>query len=1347
MLLVLSRTPEQQAALDKLVEEQHTAGSSKYHRWLAPADIGRMFGAADSDVEAVSAWLRQQGFTVRRVSASKTSIEFSGSAGQVRRAFHTEIHKYIVNGEERWANAKDPQIPAALASIVNGPVSLNNFAERHLARRAGAFTRDAKGQVTPAFTVSNGTSTYYAIGPADFATIYNTQPLLQAGTNGAGQTIAVIGRSNVHLQDVADFRNLFGLGAGNTSVILDGPDPGIVSPDEDESVLDLERANGTAPGATVVLVSAQDTETTSGIDLAALYAVENNVAGVISVSYGDCEAHLGTARNQFIESLWEQAAAEGITVVVSSGDDGSAGCDDQEVEVVAQSGLAVNSLASTAYNVAVGGTDFDDLGTQSSYWNSTNNAGTWASALSYIPETAWNESCAASATAGFLNACPAVPTTGTPAASLQLWAGSGGASSCAVSSSQNGTSICQSGRAKPAWQSGAGVPADRVRDLPDIALFSATASSSHSFYVVCQADALPPGYQSCQSTFGNLYFIGAGGTSAAAPSFAGLVTLAEQKVGGRLGNLNYLLYSLASGPGASCASASSSSGCVFNDVVKGNNSVPCQAGSNNCSQSSGIATGVMADASGNPAYTAVAGYDLATGLGSVNAANLVNAIANAASKFTPSSTVLTLNGATAALTVQHGNPINVGVTVNPSAATGDVSLLGSSGSFDFNPLSNGSANWTSTLFPGGSYTVKAHYPGDGTRGASDSNGIPITISPESSLSFVNLVTFNNGGGVQSFTGNSVVYGSPYLLRMDVTDASGSVSSSTGMTSKCASHTASCPTGTVALTANGSALDAGSFKLNSNGFAEDQLIQLQGGSYTLAAAYSGDPSYSASTGSSTVTVSRASTSLTVGTPVLAPYEYGRSFQVNGNLSTTSNGAAPTGNLNFFDNGAAANNNAFFTNPIGHAGGPNGPAGASYDIEYAPPSVGTHTVSAQYPGNGNYASSISSTSFTFTALKGTTHLSGYGIDPRTATPNFAVTLLTNIQTLSALAHPTGTVTFTDNGVPMLGNVTYTGTDGSCCSVASLDVQMQATFSQLGTHDIVMSYSGDGNYNAISQDLGTLTVVDKIATTINLLPFISLAANSSLWISPTISSGNTSGPLMTGTVTFQDDSTPIPGAVRYSALPGSMDASVFYAFPTPGTHNLTISYSGDNIYAASTQTFQLKILGPLAVTFPGGLNNPTYLDSAQSATANVQVFVLNSTNNTVTASVSCSSSSAAATCSPSPSSVTAGPYASPIVMLNISVAPHTSALHHTYPFTFAFAFGGVLAGVLCRRRLQPWLLMLLLVMIIPMASCGGGGGTGGAGSSGTSTGSISGTYNFTVTATSGTNTDTETFSVTFQ
>lgn len=1463
MLLLLSRSPEQQAALDKFVEELHTPESPNYRHWLTPTEFGQKFGPTDTDIQKVIGWLQQQGFSGTRLVAGKSVIEFSGSAAQVHTAFHTAIHKYVVNGKEHWANSQDPKIPEALAPVVTGVVSLNNFPRKPLSHKVGVFSRDREGTIKPEATVTNGSGSYYGVGPADFATIYNTSPLLQAGNNGAGQTIAIVGRSNVHLQDITDFRNFFGLGAGNTSVVIDGPDPGIVEGDESESVLDLEWANAVAPGASIVLVSAQSTETTSGIDLAALHIIENDMAGVMSVSYGICEAHLGTAGNLFIQSLWEQAAAQGITVVVATGDTGSAGCDNQNLEDIAQSGLGINGAAATAFNVAVGGTDFDDAGTQSSYWNTTNDPTTAGSARSYIPETSWNQSCAASATAGNLNVCPAMPATGPPPPSLNLLAGSGGPSTCSVSIASGGTMVCQNGRPKPNWQAGVGVPSDGVRDIPDVSLFAAAGSNSKSFYIVCQADALPTGFPSCQrSSTGSVYFLGDGGTSAAAPSFAGIVALAEQKTGARLGNLNYLLYSLAAGSGASCASSGSPGlSCIFNDVIKGNNSVPCQAGSANCSQGSGTGTGVIVDASQTPVYAAASGYDLTTGLGSVNAANLANGIANAVHSFTPTSTNLSLNGSTAALTAQHGNSINVAVNVTP-AGSGDVSLLGSSGGFDFGTLSAGSANWTSTLFPGGTYTVKAHYAGDSNHGPSDSNAISVTINPEPSQSFINLVTFDAKGVLQSFTGNALNYGSNYLLRADVTDAGGSVSSAQGVSSKCSNHTASCPTGMVTVTANGSPLDGGSLRLNSKGFAEDQIIQLNAGTYTLGSSYPGDASYGASSGSSTVNILQAPTTLTGALAVLPPYQYGTAYQINADLATTSSGAAPSGTISFIDNGAPAGNSVHTVIRNPQPAGPNGYASLSFQGYYATSILGAHTVTAQFSGDPNYANS-SSSSFSFTVGKADTRLQSYSVSPLNTTPTLPVTLYAQFFTNSQMAEPTGTITFYDNGTPIAGTVTYAGQDGSWNGgagnfIAFYSGQLSTTFTQLGNHAISVTYAGDANYNPTTQNLGTvvvatklpvnfnafgssmnpalvnyptnlnasvyspssngtpqptgiftffdngqalsgtitysnpgsnalaatmsytftttgthnitatysgdsnyvsasptqplaLSVVDKLPTTISGLGMSGGVMNQPVTLSLNVNSGYIyNGPLMSGTVTFQDGNTPIPGTVTYASQQGYMTASVPYTFTSPGTHNIGVQYSGDSHYAPASTTLPDTILGPLSLQLLSG-NSMTM--PSRGGAGSVNLNVINTTSSAMSVSLSCVPDSTSATCSvTTPFDVQANTTRGTTV--NFTIPALTSSAYHSNPFNTTFVFATILLGLSfvspSRKRNSAVMTLLIAIMAMTLGSCGGGGGsssnlgTSGGGSSATA---LSKTYKFTITGTSGGNSDTQVLTVTVQ
>ncbi|HZC25164.1 MAG TPA: S53 family peptidase, partial [Candidatus Binatia bacterium] len=547
MLLVLKRSPQQESTLAKLLDDQQDKNSPNYHKWVSPEQFGKQFGPTDNDMQVITSWLQSHGFEVG-ATKGRGVLEFSGSASQVRETFHTTIHKYLVNGEQHWANASDPQIPSALTPAVAGVASLNDFRPRAMNSPAGAFSRDpVTGKITavhseftfPAGCVENDKvqgACYYALGPYDFATIYDVLPLWNAGINGTGETIAIVGESNINVQDVANFRSLFGLPVNNPTVILNGPDPGL-APDESEADIDVQWSGAVAPNATIDFVVSQSTESTAGVDLSAVYIVENNLAPVMSESYGYCELGLGASGNQFYSNLWQQAAAEGITVFVSSGDNGSAGCDNINTNppAPAQYGLKVSGFASTPYNVAVGGTDFNDFSNPATYWSISNNSTTQASALSYIPETTWNDSCtnAIFGTVGFSTNAETNCNDSRLVNFVVPEGGSGGVSNCTTPSGLTPAS-CAGGYAKPSWQSGTGVPADGKRDIPDVSLFASNGFMG-SFYIICQSDQT---YGTCNLN-STSYFLGFGGTSVSSPAFAGILALGNQQTGSRQGNANY----------------------------------------------------------------------------------------------------------------------------------------------------------------------------------------------------------------------------------------------------------------------------------------------------------------------------------------------------------------------------------------------------------------------------------------------------------------------------------------------------------------------------------------------------------------------------------------------------------------------------------------------------------------------------------------------------------------------------------------------------------------------------------------------------------------------------------------
>jgi subtilase family serine protease len=581
MMLALKRSPEQEAALERLMAEQLDKSSPNYHRWLTPEQFGQQFGPSDSDIQTISSWLSSHGFQINSVAKGRNVIEFSGNASQVREALHTEIHHYVVRGEDHWANASDPQIPAALAPVVAGVNTLHNFQRKSMARSLGQYSRSkATGEVRPLhpeFNFDIGSpcglnNTCFAVGPADFAAIYHVQQLwsaLPTAIDGTGQKIAIVNDSNINIADAQNFRSLFGLPVNNPHIVLAGNDPG-KNGDEIEADIDTQWTGAVAKNATIDLVIAADTNASLGLDLAAQFAVQNNVAPVLSESFGNCESALGTATNQFFNNLWMQAATQGITVLVSTGDSGAADCENPNPNLTtpqpATTGAAVSGIASTPFNTAIGGTDFNQFNTQANFWNPTPTTSatgqTQLTAKGYIPENVWNDSCtnATFIAAGFdstiLNACN--DKTVTPSFIVPI--GTGGGISTLYS--------------KPTWQT-ALTPGDGQRDVPDVSLF-AGAGLVGSFYVICQQDQ-DTNNAACDlnSPFQN--FSAVGGTSVSTQAFAGVVAMILQMKGGPQGLINPRLYTLAASQvPANCNSSSPGASCIFNDITVGTNSVPCK---------------------------------------------------------------------------------------------------------------------------------------------------------------------------------------------------------------------------------------------------------------------------------------------------------------------------------------------------------------------------------------------------------------------------------------------------------------------------------------------------------------------------------------------------------------------------------------------------------------------------------------------------------------------------------------------------------------------------------------------------------------------------------------------------
>ncbi len=710
MILLLQRSSEQEKALNMRIEQMHNPHSAYFHQWLTAEQIGQCYGVAQSDVDKVNAWLESHGFRVEQAPAGMTSIIFSGTVGQVRAAFRTEIHNLEVRGEEHIANMTEPRVPAALAPVIAGFRSLNDFFPKPLVRMVGPIGRDSKsGKWRPVgdndrekngpgrlFNFGADGVEFYAVAPQDFYTIYNENPLLTAAVpvNGAGETLAVVQDSDVNPADVTTFRSQFGLPAypptpnntqGGVNYIngIGGycGDPGITPYGETEADVDVQWIGVTAPAATIDLVSCQDTTTTFGGDLSAIYIVNNldSTVSAFSESFGVCEAQLpnfGLQTNNFYNSLWQQAVAEGQTPVISSGDSGDDVCDRGNMrgpngQDVGETGLSVNGLASTPYNVAAGGTDFSD--TYSYFGNSEwfyDNGPYYESALNYVTEMSWNDTCTSPLLLDFYSRnygmnypngaeglCNDTTNFHEHYPYTYLDGGSGGISTI---------------YGLPSWQSAYGVglstnyTSTQFRNLPDISLFAADGFWHH-LLVFCESDIAPCDY----SNNSNAYALGAGGTSFVAPQLAGILGLVNQATGVRQGQANYNLYRLATleygtptSPNLSTTipslytcegsnfqawvtynNAGIFQNCTFHDInrtnqyeqscINGdgsgclvtNNDQPCATGTPNCfTNTNGDRYGLLSTSTSTfqGAFPQSFGYNAATGLGSINVSNLVN---------------------------------------------------------------------------------------------------------------------------------------------------------------------------------------------------------------------------------------------------------------------------------------------------------------------------------------------------------------------------------------------------------------------------------------------------------------------------------------------------------------------------------------------------------------------------------------------------------------------------------------------------------------------------------------------------------------------------------------------------
>lgn len=686
--IAFSRSASQQAELDALLAAQQDPASPSYHKWLTPDQFAARFGMAQADIDKVSGWLERQGFTVDSVNRSRNAIRFSGSVGQVESAFQTQMHYYDVAGEKHFAPSTSLSIPAAFAGVVGAVRNLSDFRPhaQHIVAK-GAFTSGISGSV------------FFA--PGDIVTAYDIKPLYSGGTDGTGQTIAIMGQSYVTVNDIEAFQSAAGLTKKDPALVLvpgTGNDGTIFSGDESESDLDLEWSSAIAPGADVVFVYT-GSNTAYGVFDSTSYAIDNKIGNIISLSYSTCETELTSANLTSLESMFQQAASQGQTVMAASGDTGSTACSGfTNLTSAQQTAIAVSYPASSAYVTGVGGTEITSKeikggSNYSTYWSTNGSNDVVNSLIKYIPEVAWNDS-----------------------------------SSSGLSSTGGGTSALVT---RPSWQAGVpGIPSGTFRLVPDISFYSSPGLPG---YLYCTSDThgwFAGQTGSCGSGFRasttDTSLTVAGGTSFATPIFAGMVALLNQKLNYTTGQglINKTLYSVAS-DSAKYASA-------FHDVPSGNNN--CTGGSTLCGSTTG-------------GFAAGTGYDEVTGLGSLDIANAAAVWpVNTGSSATLISTKTTVTASNSAPAAGANDTFTITVTSRTGSTipSGNVTLQIDGGpSFGGTTVaaqsltSSGTLTYTTSFASAGTHQVLAQYAGDSTH-ASSVGSVEVTIAGGSGSGSIKL---------------------------------------------------------------------------------------------------------------------------------------------------------------------------------------------------------------------------------------------------------------------------------------------------------------------------------------------------------------------------------------------------------------------------------------------------------------------------------------------------------------------------------------------------------------------------------------------------------------------------------
>jgi len=1053
--LVLKQTPEQTADLEQFLERQRDPATTDYHNWLTPEQYGERFGVSQNDLDRLAEWLRSMGFLVDTIARARNWIVFSGTAGQVSRAFHTELHRYQAGREMHFSNASALLVPAVLADVVDRVTGMDDF------RPAPQTGQARKRALKPDFTASSGA---HYLAPDDLATIYDITPLFQAGIDGTGQKLAIAGQTDISLSDIRAFRSTFGLEANDPQLVLFGTDPGVSPGDQIEADLDIEWSGAVARNATIVYVYSQD------VFSSVQYAVDQDLAPVLSVSYGGCEA--GSPAS--FRSVAQQANAEGITWMSAAGDSGAAGCDWDAT--VATHGPSVIFPANIPEVTAVGGTEFSESG--SSGWNAQNGT-TWASATGYLAEKAWNDSSLG-----------------------QGIAAGGGGVSAAFS--------------KPWWQTGPGVPNDQARDVPDVAL---SASGAHDGYLI----------------YANGSLMAVGGTSAASPSFAGIVTLLNQYLvinGGQakagLGNINPNLYAIAQTAGA-----------PVHDITSGDNIVPCASGSKGC-------------VNGSFGYKAGAGYDLATGLGSVDAYNL-------ALKWQGTAAMV---GTTMSLTASPSS--------FPQTATTQLTAIVS-------PVTGSAQPAGTVVFVSGSKSL-------GSAPVVVSGGSASAILKVSASSFaagVNAVnaTFQATGSFASSTaGSTVNVTEPVVATATSVAAAPAViatSATTVLTAtvKPSSGTAA-PAGSVTFSSGTTILAKVPLVVSGTSATATLSVagtKLQPGANSIVASYSATGNFGNSTASVSISVTSSPIStavsltatpaslLTTGSTVFAAV-----------VKPASGSTAPSGTVTF-----SLGSTVLGTATLAVSGSS---SSASLTVAGTKLKLGSDAVTASYGGSAGFTSSTSSPVTVTVAAPAVSTTLTVTASPATIASGGTTSLSVAVKSAMASSPPSGSISFALGGA-VLGTATLT----SSRAAASANLTVAGKSLQTGSNSIVATYSGASGFASSSGTaVITLSAPSVSTTTVVTAAPAKITPTGSTQITATLNvASGSSAPL--GTVVFTFGTTSL-GTISAASSTGSVSTgslTIKGSTLASGANSITATFVPTGNFTGSAGSVTVTVTPPLVAT----------------------------------------------------------------------------------------------------------------------------------------------------------------------